>query len=103
MNFEVHGFEWDEGNRAKCQKHGLSIEVIEGLFTRPVAIFPDSEHSRQERRFRAAGRTGKGRNVFIVFTLRPSGNEVRLRPISARYMHKKENDAYESENPNLQE
>ena len=103
MSFEVHGFDWDEGNRAKCRKHGLSIELIERLFTRPVAVFPDTEHSQKERRFRAVGRTGKGRNVFIVFALRQKGDEVLLRPISARYMHRKETEAYEKENPNLQE
>ena len=103
MNFQVHGFEWDEGNRAKCQKHGLSIKVIEGLFARPVAVFPDTGHSQTERRFCAVGRTDKGRNVFVVFTLRPKGDEVLLRPISARYMHKKEMEAYEEENPSLQE
>src|SRR5258708_1551331 len=103
MSFDVHGFDWDEGNRAKCQKHGLSIKVIEGLFSRPVAIFPDTEPTRKERRFRAVGRTDNGRNVFIVFTMRHKGEEVLLRPISARYMHKKETEAYEKENPDLQE
>jgi uncharacterized protein len=101
MSLEVHGFDWDEGNRAKCQKHGLSIKVIERLFARPVAVFPDSEHSRKERRFRAVGQTDGGRNVFIIFTLRSKGDEVLLRPISARYMHQKETEAYEKENPNL--
>lgn len=27
---EVHGFDWDEGNREKCQAHGLQLEEIEG-------------------------------------------------------------------------
>jgi hypothetical protein len=44
---------------------------------------------------------GKGRGVFIVFTLRRKGDEVLIRPISARYMHKKEIEAYEEENPDL--
>jgi len=39
--------------------------------------------------------------VFIVFTLRRKGDELLIRPISARYMHKKEIDAYEKENPDL--
>ena len=98
---EANGFDWDKGNRAKCEKHGLSTSVIESLFTRPLAILPDAAHSQRERRFRAIGRTDKGRGVFIVFTLRRKREELLIRPISARYMHKKEIDAYEKENPGL--
>jgi uncharacterized DUF497 family protein len=25
-------FDWDEGNRDKCQKHGLSVHDIESIF-----------------------------------------------------------------------
>ena len=97
----ANGFDWDKGNRDKCGKHGLSTAVIESLFTRPLAILPDAAHSQRERRFRAIGRTDKGRGVFLVFTLRRRGDELLIRPISARYMHKKEIDAYEEENPDL--
>jgi hypothetical protein len=41
-------FDWDEGNRAKCEKHGLSVQSIESIFQRPVAVFPDPEHSADE-------------------------------------------------------
>ena len=98
---QADGFDWDQGNRAKCEKHGLSTSIIEGLFTRPLAILPDAGHSQRERRFRAIGRTDKGRGVFIVFTFRREGDEMLIRPISARYMHRKEIDAYEKENPEL--
>jgi uncharacterized DUF497 family protein len=98
---QANGFDWDKGNRTKCEKHGLSSSVIEGLFNRPLAVLPDSAHSQGERRFRAVGRTDKGRGVFIVFTLRRNGDELLIRPISARYMHKKEIDAYEKENPDV--
>ena len=98
---QANGFDWDKGNREKCGKHGLSTAVIESLFSRPLAILPDMAHSESERRFRAIGRTEKGRGVFLVFTLRRKGDELLIRPISARYMHKKEIDAYEKENPDL--
>jgi uncharacterized protein len=98
---QANGFDWDRGNRAKCEKHGLSIATIESLFTRPLAILPDAAHSQREKRFRAIGRTDKGRGVFIIFTLRREGDELLIRPISARYMHKKEIEAYEKENPDL--
>jgi uncharacterized DUF497 family protein len=101
MILPVDGFDWDRGNRAKCEKHGLSIATIEGLFTRPLAVLPDAAHSQRESRFRAIGRTEKGRSVFIIFTLRRKGDEVLIRPISARYMHKREIEAFEKENPDL--
>jgi uncharacterized protein len=70
MNLQANGFDWDRGNRAKCEKHGLTIALIEDLFTRPIAILPDAAHSRKEARLRAIGTTESGRRVFLVFTLR---------------------------------
>jgi uncharacterized protein len=103
MNLQANGFDWDRGNRAKCAKHGLPVALIEDLIARPLAILPDAAHSQRENRFRAIGRTDKGRGVFIIFTLRRKGRdeELLIRPISARYMHKKEIDAFEKENPDL--
>ena len=101
MILEANGFDWDRGNRAKCEKHGLSIAAIENLFTHPLAILPDAVHSQREKRLCAIGRTDKRRGVFIIFTLRRRGDELLIRPISARYMHKKEIEAYEKENPDL--
>ena len=98
---QAKGFDWDEGNRAKCEKHGLSVSAIESLFTQALAVLPDAAHSETEHRFRAIGRTKKGRGVFIVFTLRRRNDEVLIRPISARYMHEKEIETFEKENPGL--
>ncbi len=89
------------GYRAKRQKHGVSVDEIEGLFARPIMILPDTAHSTTEERFRAIGRTQAGRYVFLVFTLRERGGQRFIRPISARYMHQKEIDSYEEENPGL--
>jgi hypothetical protein len=100
-NVQFSGFQWDEGNRAKCQKHGVTVEAIELLFLHPVAILPDESHSQGERRFRAIGKTGDGRSVFLVFTLRQHEGDTLIRPISARYMHKKEVEAFEKENPDV--
>ena len=101
MILQANGFDWDKGDRAKCEKHGLSIAIIESLFTRPLAVLPDAAHSLREKRLRAIGRTDKGRGVFIIFTLRRQGDQLLIRPISARYMHKKEIEAYEKENSDL--
>ena len=66
----VSGFDWDEGNHDKCQRHGMSIVEIETLFGGTVVILPDEAHSLTERRFKAVGKTEEGRQVFIVLTLR---------------------------------
>ena len=87
---EFVGFEWDEGNREKCRKHGVSLAEIEEALS-SVRFVVDDPH-RQEKRFRTVGRTLAGRYVFAVFTLRGS----RLRPISARYMHAAEGAKYEA-------
>ena len=39
MILQFDGFDWDRGNRAKCQKHGLSIALIESLFAGPLPSF----------------------------------------------------------------
>ena len=94
---KVAGFDWDLGNRAKCAKHGVTVAEIEGLFRGPVSVFPDPAHSTTEERFKAIGRTEAGRMVFVVFTLRTLRERTLIRPISARYMHRKEIAAYEEE------
>lgn len=92
MAVDASGFDWDEGNSSKCQKHGVSVDEIEGLFAGEVTIFEDEGHSGAEQRFMAIGKAPSGRSVF---TLRQRGNAVLLRPISARYMHRKEIAYYE--------
>lgn len=93
MKFD--GFDWDLGNAAKCQKHGVARDDIEALFAGEPKVGPDVQHSGEEQRFRAIGRTLSGRHLFVVFTMRLRGEELLLRPISARYMHRKEVEAYE--------
>jgi uncharacterized DUF497 family protein len=89
MNFD--GFVWDDGNREKCRKHGVSLAEIEDVLSfDPLVIF-DRRHSDLEERFHAVGRALSGRTVFVVFTIRGHF----LRPLSARYMHAKEIAQYE--------
>jgi uncharacterized DUF497 family protein len=92
---QFSGFDWDEGNRTKCRKHGVPPDGVESLFQKNVLMLPDDAHSREERRFRAIGRDAKDRAIFVVFTLRRRGGDMLIRPISARYMHKKESEHYE--------
>ncbi len=95
--WEVAGFEWDETNRLKCQKHGVSLAAIEAIFRGPIALFADPPHSRREERFKAIGKSDDRRSIFLVFTLRKHHGETFIRPISARYMHQKEVEHYEEE------
>lgn len=95
---EISGFEWDAGNQAKCQQHGVSISEIEALLSDAgVRIAPDGRHSDAEDRLIAVGRTAAGRPLFVAFTLRERGGQRLIRPVSARYMHKKEIDGYEAQ------
>jgi hypothetical protein len=94
-------FDWDSGNREKCQKHGLPIAEIESLFLGPVVMLPDRENPAGERRYRAVGTTEEGREAFVVFTLRSRGSTVRLRPISARHMQMKAVRVYEKAYPDV--
>ena len=91
------GFDWDSGNREKCRRHGVSIEDIETAFQRDLWVIPDSARSRTEQRFRAIGTDATGRTIFIAFTLRDSAGGPLVRPISARYMHRKEIEHYEEQ------
>ncbi len=102
METSIAGFDWDGGNREKCEKHGVSRAEIEDLFEREVRILPDWKHSLpEEQRYRAIGSTATGRYIFVVFTIRQKFGKNFIRPISARYMHQKEIEHYEKENPQL--
>ena len=87
---QFHGFDWDDGNIAKCQKHGLSVGEIEGILLRGPRVAPDTLHSGAEERWIAVGEHSTGRPVFVAFTLRERNGALLARPISARFMHAKE-------------
>ena len=76
MKLRIGGFDWDEGNRKKCQKHGVSLAGIEALFLGSPRIAPDPKHSAEEDRLIAVGRAGAGRPVLVAFTLRTKGQAV---------------------------
>jgi len=97
MHLPAAGFDWDRGNLAKCRRHGVEIADIEELFRRILWVTPDPSHSTRESRFRAIGTDVKGRHVFVAFTLRAVTGGMLIRPISARYMHKREVLHYEKQ------
>ncbi|MGH9513178.1 MAG: BrnT family toxin [Terriglobales bacterium] len=99
MDLTVNGFDWDDGNRAKCQKHGVSLAEIEALFSQSPRIAPDPTHSAKEDRLIAVGKTSSGRPLFVAFTMRTKNRRRLIRAVTARYMHGREIAAYEKESP----
>ena len=92
------GFAWDNANHSKCQAHGVSVAEVEHVLAHAATlIMPDRRNSRKEPRFLAIGQTATGRYTFVVFTPRQTRAGILLRPISARYMHRKEIKKYEQE------
>lgn len=91
---EYLGFDWDEGNARKNDKHNVSrVEVEQAFLNKPLILAPDVKHSQQEPRFHALGRTDGSRGLHITFTER--GDGTLIRPISARDMSRKERAIYE--------
>ena len=97
MDPALAGFDWDDGNRSKCEQHGVSVADIEAMFMQPVAVFPAPFRSRAEARFIAIGKSALRRHMFVAFTMRDQGDELLIHPISARYMHQKEVRHYEEQ------
>jgi len=96
IDFEkIEGFDWDAGNHRKsADKHQVSqAEVEQVFFNVSLILAPDVKHSQTEPRFHALGKTTVGRLLHITFTLRFEGRKIR--PISARDMHRKEKRVYE--------
>ena len=80
--------------RKSEESHGVSqTEVEQVFFNVPLVLTPDLKHSQTEPRFHALGKTNTGRLLHITFTLRFDGRKIR--PISARDMHRKERHIYE--------
>jgi uncharacterized protein len=90
----ITGFDWDAGNERKNDKHGVSMaEAEQVFFNAPLLLLEDAAHSRLEPRLHALGKTDDARALHIAFTLRKSGQLIRV--ISARDMHRKERVIYD--------
>ena len=90
----VTGFDWDEGNARKNDKHAVSMaEAEQVFFNAPLLLIEDESHSQSETRLHALGQTDFGRGLHITFTLRQAGTLIRV--ISARDLHRKERAIYD--------
>jgi hypothetical protein len=86
------GFNWDESNTAKnLESHKVTPEEAEDIFFQyPLVVRGDAGHSSSERRFRALGRTLRGRRLLVACTVR----RKLIRVISARDMNRREAEEY---------
>src|SRR5882757_4117741 len=92
----IVGFDWDDGNARKGEKHGVSQSEAEQIFFDVrLLMVVDTVHSADESRFHALATTLDGRRLHVTFTLRDDGTRIRI--ISARDMHRKERQIYERE------
>lgn len=87
-------FEWDKGNVDKSyQKHGLTPNEAEEVFSdEDLKVQDDIQHSQEEKRLIALGKTISSKILFVVFTIK--GKKIRI--ISARMANKKERRHYET-------
>lgn len=73
---KVTGFDWDSGNIAHCQKHGVTLKEIEELFSNTPHVLADP--FEKEQRFRAIGRNHGKRFMYVVFMLRERKSELYI-------------------------
>lgn len=85
---DVVGFDWDKANKSKIEKR-MSLEEVEEAFTGQPYIAFDAKHSQEEQRWFLINHVRK-RYMVVVFTVRKN----KIRPISARFMHKREIKKY---------
>ena len=92
----IVGFECDQGDARKNEKHGVSQGESEQVFFDPqLLIVADVNHSTHEPRYHVLGMTLAGRRLHLTFTLRERMTRIRI--ISARPMHTKERRLYEQQ------
>ena len=89
---ECIGFDWDESNTVKnWERHRVTPEEAEDVFFQePLVVRSDASHSSSEKRYRAIGRTSRGRLLFVAYTVK----RKLIRVISARDMNRREVQEY---------
>lgn len=89
MVYTVMFYEWDEAkSRENVRKHGVSFEEAVTIFEDPGLRLAEDDGDWGEQRFRAIGRSVRGRQLLAVFCERSRGDgqEEIIRIISARQL-----------------
>ncbi|MSQ76051.1 MAG: BrnT family toxin [Rhodoferax sp.] len=90
----IVGFDWDDGNARKNDKHGVSMaEAEQVFFNAPLLLLEDGNHSQLEPRLHGLGKSDGERLLHVTLSLRRAAQLIRV--ISARDMHRKERAVYE--------
>jgi uncharacterized DUF497 family protein len=89
-------YEWNEDKaRTNLRKHQIRFQEGATVFNDPlVATLLDPDHSFDEQRYIAIGRSVRGRVLVVIFTER----EAKIRLISCRKATLQERKAYEEDN-----
>lgn len=91
MELEISGFDWDDANLGKLEKHNVTQEEAEEIFYLSPIIDEGAYEKKGEKRFRCLGVTAGGRYLSAFFTIR----QGLIRNISVRTMRRKERRLYE--------
>jgi uncharacterized protein len=85
---ECIGFDWDELNTVmNRERHKVArTEAEDVFFHEPSVVRSDLGRSSREKRYRALGRTSRGRLLFVAYTIR----RKLIRVISVRDMNRRE-------------
>ena len=84
-------FEWDEAkNQANIRKHGVSFEIAQRIFDRPMLTWRDRRKNYGENRYVSIGQAGLAALIVVAHTRR----DGHIRLISARPASRKERQMY---------
>ena len=91
-------FTWDSTKAAEnLGKHGVGFREAATVFDDPLSTtFPDTDHSKGERRFLIIGLSALGRVLVVSHT--DTGDTIRI--ISARATTRREKRFYEEDSSN---
>lgn len=92
MELVVRGFDWDEANLGKLEKHKVTQEEAEEIYYLTPLMDEGAYEKKGERRYRCLGVTANGRYLAAFFTVRRG----LIRNISVRPMRRKERMLYET-------
>ena len=63
-------FDWDEANISHIARHGVTPEEVEQVFDNDPLLVLAEQKRGGESRMLCAGRTGAGRPIQLVYTMR---------------------------------